>query len=115
MSLFSRLFRKAPAALPPENPPQRPEPLRPAPNAADRALVTAREEAELQVAIEARDTETVGRLVLEGSSTRIRQQAAQAVDDLARLRQLIKDVRGGNDKNVYRILTGKRDVLLEQA
>jgi len=30
------------------------------------------------------------------------------------LRQLIRDSRGGNDKNVYRILTSKRDALLEQ-
>ena len=109
MSLFSRLFRKAPASLPPENPPQSLEPPRPAPNVPDRALVAAREEAELQAAIEARDAGTVGRLVLEGTSTRIRQQAAQAVEDPAQLRQLIKDVRGGNDKSVYRILTRKRD------
>src|SRR5882757_2173104 len=115
MSLFSRLFRKAPASLSPENPPQSLEPPRPAPNVPDRALVAAREEAELQAAIEARDAGTVGRLVLEGTSTRIRQQAAQAVEDLPQLRQLIKDVRGGNDKSVYKILTGKRDVLLEQA
>jgi hypothetical protein len=115
MSLFSRLFRKAPASLPPENPPQSLEPPRPAPNVPDRALVAAREEAELQAAIEARDAGTVGRLVLEGTSTRIRQQAAQAVEELPQLRQLIKDVRGGNDKSVYRILTGKRDALLEQA
>jgi hypothetical protein len=115
MSLFSRLFRKAPAALPPENPPERLAPARPAPNVPDRALVAAREEAELQAAVEGRDTNTIGRLVLQGTSTRIRQQAAQAVEDLAQLRQLIKDVRGGNDKSVYRILTGKRDVLLEQA
>jgi hypothetical protein len=115
MSLFSRLFRKAPASLPPQSPPERLVPARPAPNVPDRALIAAREEAELQAAIEAHDPNTIGRLALAGTSTRIRQQAAQAVEDLAQLRQLIKDVRGGNDKSVYRILTGKRDVLLELA
>ncbi|MBV8805538.1 MAG: DUF349 domain-containing protein [Sinobacteraceae bacterium] len=30
------------------------------------------------------------------------------------LRQLIRDTRGGNDKSVYKILTSKRDVLLEE-
>jgi hypothetical protein len=56
----------------------------------------------------------VARLVVEGSSTKVRQMAAQAVEDPAVLRQLIRDVRGGNDKSVYRILTSKRDALLEQ-
>jgi hypothetical protein len=116
MSLFSRLFGKAPPpSLPPEKPSENFEPPRPAPNVADRALVAAKEEAELQAAIAARDAGTVGRLVLEGTSTKIRQQAAQAIEDLAQLRQLIKDVRGGNDKSVYKILTGKRDALLTQA
>src|ERR1700761_3164751 len=115
MSLFSRLFRKAPPSLPPASPPQSFEPPRPAPSGPDRAVIAAREEAELQAALEARDAGTVGRLVLEGTSTRTRQQAAQAVEDLAQLRQLIKDVRGGNDKSVYKILTAKRDVLLAQA
>jgi hypothetical protein len=40
--------------------------------------------------------------------------AARAVEDPVMLRQLIRDVRGGNDKSVYKILTSKRDVLLEQ-
>jgi Domain of Unknown Function (DUF349) len=116
MSLFSRLFRKAPQpAVPPAKPPENFEPPRPAPNGPDRAVVASREAAELETALEARDTQTIGRLVLEGSSTKIRQQAAQAVQDLAQLRQLIKDVRGGNDKSVYKILTGKRDALLIQA
>jgi hypothetical protein len=78
-------------------------------------VVTAQEERELEAAIAARDTAAIGRFVLQGSSTKVRQQAAQAVDDLEQLRQLIKDVRGGNDKSVYKILTGKRDVLLAQA
>ena len=116
MSLFSRLFRKAPLpAVPPEKPPENFEPPRPAPNGPDRAVVAAKEAAEIEAALEARDSQTIGRLVLEGSSTKIRQQAAQAVQDLEQLRQLIKEVRGGNDKSVYKILTGKRDALLIQA
>jgi hypothetical protein len=54
----------------------------------------------------------VGRWVIDGSSTRIRQQAAHAVTDPEQLRELIRATRGGNDKNVYRILTAKRDELL---
>ena len=116
MSLFSRLFRKAPLpALPPEKSPENLEPPRPAPNIPDRALVASKEAAELEAALEADDAQTIGRLVLEGTSTKVRQQAAQAVRDLPQLRQLIKDVRGGNDKSVYKILTGKRDALLAQA
>ncbi len=116
MSLFSRLFRKAPLpAIPPEKSPENFEAPRPAPNGPDRAVVAAKEAAELEAALEARDSQTIARLVLEGSSTKIRQQAAQAVQDLEQLRQLIKEVRGGNDKSVYKILTGKRDALLIQA
>jgi Domain of Unknown Function (DUF349) len=109
MSLFSRLFRKAPPSLPPERVPQSVPVARPEPAAPDRAVVTAQEERELEAAIAATDAATIGRLVIEGKSTKVRQQAAQAVDDPAQLRQLIKEVRGGNDKSVYKILTGKRD------
>jgi hypothetical protein len=115
MSLFSRLFRKAPSPVSPETTPEKaeaPPPGRPAP---DRVLVAAREEAALQAAIDAQDARAVARMVVEGSSTKVRQAAAQAVEDLVVLRQLIRDVRGGNDKSVYRILTSKRDALLEQA
>src|SRR3546814_3298264 len=41
--------------------------------------------------------------------------AAEAIDDPDLLRQLILDFRGGNAKGVYKSLTSKRDVLLEQA
>ena len=116
MSLFSRLFGKAPLpSPPPEKPPETAAAPIPAPSAADRALMTAQEERDLQAAIDASDMQTIGRLVLEGTSTRIRQQAAQAIEDPAQLRQLIKDVRGGNDKSVYKILTSKRDAQLAQA
>lgn len=69
----------------------------------------------MQSAIDARDLPAVARLVVAGSSTRIRQAAAQAVEDPELLRQLIREVRGGNDKNVYKILSSKREALLEQA
>jgi hypothetical protein len=86
-----------------------------APTVPDRSLANAAEERALKAAIDGGDTATVARLVVEGTSTKVRQQAAQAVDDPAVLRQLIRDVRGGNDKSVYKILTSKRDALLEQA
>src|ERR1700760_1778605 len=114
MSLFSRLFRKAPSPVSPKTTPEKaeaPAPVRPAP---DRALVAAREEAALQAAIDAQDVQAVARMVIEGSSTKVRQAAPQAGEDPSILRQLIRDVRGGNDKSVYRILTSKRDALLEQ-
>jgi hypothetical protein len=115
MSLFSRFFRKAPPspAVPPApaKPVASPEVARAVP-APDRALAAAREEASLQAAIDGNDAETVARLVVAGTSTRIRQLAAQAVEDPVRLRDLIREVRGGNDKSVYKILTSKRDALL---
>lgn len=121
MSFFSRLFRKAPslsaspASAPQPAPSKRAEEARPKPGAADRALAAAAEEKALQSAIEARDVQSVARLVVAGSSTKVRQAAAEAIDDPDLLRQLIRDVRGGNDKGVYKILTAKRDALIEQA
>jgi hypothetical protein len=121
MSLFSRLFRKAPSLSPvPTSAPQtapseKNERAPPKPGAAERALAAAAEESALRAAIDARDIQAVARLVVAGTSTRVRQAAAEAIDDLDLLRQLIRDVRGGNDKNVYKVLTAKRDALLEQA
>jgi hypothetical protein len=113
MSLFSRLFRKAPpAASAAEKPVQTMDAPLPEPKAPERALAAAKEEEELKAAIDARDVQAVARFVTRGSSTRIRQQAAEAVEDLGLLRQLIKEVRGGNDKSVYKILTRKRDAEL---
>jgi hypothetical protein len=83
--------------------------------ATDRAVAAAAEETTLQLAINAGDVQAVARLVVAGTSTKLRQSAAQAIDDPDMLRQLIRDVRGGNDKSVYKILTSKRDALLEQA
>jgi len=119
MSLFSRLFRKAPAAVAsPEKPvaTQAPpaQPAAPERSAAILAAAAAKEEEALKAAIEARDAQAIARFVTQGSSTKVRQQAAQAVDDPAQLRQLIKEVRGGNDKSVYKILTRKRDAELAQ-
>jgi hypothetical protein len=118
MSFFSRLFRKAPSLSPVPPSAPRPAPSEkalPKPSTAERALAAAAEDKALQSAIDARDLQAVARLVVAGTSTRVRQAAAHAIDDPDVLRQLIRDVRGGNDKIVYKILTSKRDVLLEQA
>ncbi len=115
MSLFSRLFRKAPPpTLPPEQPRRMAEAPRPEPTAPDRAALAAKEEEELKAAIAGGQVQKVAWLVVEGSSTKVRQQAAHAIHDPEQLRQLIKQVRGGNDKTVYKILTHKRDAQLEQ-
>ncbi len=68
----------------------------------------------MQSAIDAGEVQAVARLVVAGTSTKVRQAAAHAIEDPDVLRQLIRDVRGGNDKSVYKVLTSKRDVLLEQ-
>lgn len=120
MSLFSRLFRKVPSRSPSPAPAAQPASLAKAEKAApkvsaeERARVTAAEEEALRAAVEAQDAQAVARLVVAGTSTKVRQAAAEAVEDPELLRQLIRDVRGGNDKSVYKILTAKRDVLLEQ-
>lgn len=112
MSLFARFFGKArpPAAM--HKPPETPErPLREK-TQPDRALLATLDEEALRAAIAGGDTRTIARLVTEGTSTKVRQQAAAAVTDLEELRQLIKAVRGGNDKSVYKILQTKREQLL---
>lgn len=115
MSLFSRLFGKqspVPAAEPgqaatAEQPPA-PDP---AVLAAQRA---AEEETALSAALASADQAALAGLVVTGSTTRSRQRAAQAIDDPARLRELIRTARGGKDKHVYRILTAKRDAMLAE-
>ncbi|MES2684277.1 MAG: DUF349 domain-containing protein [Pseudomonadota bacterium] len=120
MSLFSRFFRKAPSLSPAPSSAsaqalsEKADKALPKQTAADRALAVAAEEKALQSAIEIGDTPAVARLVLAGTSTKVRQAAAQAIDDPELLRQLIRDVRGGNDNNVYKVLTSKRDAQLEQ-
>jgi hypothetical protein len=122
MSLISKLFRKPPT--PPAGASARPAPAStpvepdatPAkqPTGPDPAIVSDQEEAALTAAVAAGDQEAIGRFVTTGAHTGIRQRAAQAVDDLVQLRELIRVVRGGNDKHVYRILSSKRDAILAQ-
>jgi len=52
----------------------------------------------------------VAQLVVVSPSSRLRQLAAQRVEDPAQLRQLLKQV-GSKDKNVYKILKQKSDAL----
>src|SRR3954470_22494672 len=98
MSLFSRFFRKAPpppVPSPPQEPPRNGSAAASVQSAPDRARVVATEEETLKAAIGGHDGPTIARLVIEGTSTRIRQQAAHAIEDPATLRQLIRDARGG--------------------
>jgi hypothetical protein len=112
MSLFSRLFGKsdpapdAPAASKPPAPAESP----PKP---DPAVKARAEEAAVSQAIAAGDAAAIGKWVIEGSTTRIRQLAAQAVTDPEQIRDLVRATRG-KDKNVHRILTARRDTLLAE-
>jgi Domain of Unknown Function (DUF349) len=63
-----------------------------------------------QVLASIHDPAQVARLVVEGPSSRVRQLAAEGVQDPAQLRQLIKQVRD-KDKSVYKILKQKTDAL----
>ena len=56
------------------------------------------------------DPRRMASLVTEGSSSRIRQLAAQGIEDPAELTRLLKQVRG-RDKSVYKIIKQKCDVL----
>jgi hypothetical protein len=56
------------------------------------------------------DPNRVAALVIEGSSSRIRQFAAQTIEDPAELKQLLKQLRG-KDKSVYKIIKQKCDAL----
>ncbi|MCM2312339.1 MAG: DUF349 domain-containing protein, partial [Steroidobacteraceae bacterium] len=111
MSLLSRLFGKSPpeAAAAAVSQPAVPVETPPRPDSAAR---TKEEEASVSQAIAAGDMAAVGRWVLEGSSTRVRQAAAHAITNPDQLRELIRATRGGKDKSVYRILTTRRDELL---
>ncbi len=59
------------------------------------------------------DPVQVAQLVVESPSSRLRQLAAQALEDPVQLRQLLKQVRG-KDKNVYKILKQKCDALIAE-
>ncbi|HEY1076726.1 MAG TPA: DUF349 domain-containing protein [Fontimonas sp.] len=116
MSLFSRLFRKTPTpSVSRPSPAEKAAKAVPKPSEAERAQAAAAEQRALQAALDAGDVQAVARLVVSGSSTRIRQAAAEAIEDPEILRQLIRDVRGGNDKSVYKVLTTKRDAQLAHA
>ncbi len=54
------------------------------------------------------DPREIARLVVEGSSIRLRQLAAHRVEDREDLNRLLKQLQG-KDKSVYRILKDKRD------
>jgi len=56
------------------------------------------------------DPKRMSSLVVEGSSSRLRQLAAQSIEDPAELTRLLKQVRG-KDKSVYKIIKQKCDVL----
>jgi hypothetical protein len=56
------------------------------------------------------DPASLARLAAEGTSSRLRQLAAQRIEDPAELRRLLKQVRD-KDKNVYKIVKQKCDVL----
>jgi Domain of Unknown Function (DUF349) len=54
------------------------------------------------------DPMQIGRLVVDGSSSRLRQLAAETVQDPEQIRELLARVRG-KDNTVYKILKHKRD------
>ena len=56
------------------------------------------------------DPQRISSLVIEGSSSRIRQLAAQSLEDPAALKQLLKLVRG-KDKGIYKIIKQKCDAM----
>ena len=90
MSLISRLLRRhrpAPAPQPEPSPPAEP----PAPDRSDIAAQrAAAEEQALAAALMAADEPALASLVVTSSATRIRQRAAEAIGDPARLRELIR-------------------------
>lgn len=111
MSIIKRIFGKT-QADPPAPATGAPAPSVPPAPRPDPVALAREEEARVSQAIAAGDAAAVARWVLEASSTRVRQLAARAVQDPGQLRELIRATRGGNDKNVYRILTATRDRLL---
>jgi len=105
MSLIQKLFgRKPQPVVAPTPPPPPPKP--------DRTAEFQAEEARLTAALNAGAEADLSALVTEGSATRTRQRAAEAIHDPERIRELIRVMRG-KDNAVYKILTAKRDALLE--
>jgi hypothetical protein len=111
MSLLSRLLGKSPPAAKADQAPEPATPVARAPRP-DPAARTREEEDALSAALAAGDMPAVAWWVTEGGSTRIRQKAAEAIVDPGQLRELLRATRHGKDKNVHRILAGKRDALL---
>ncbi len=121
MTLFSRLFRQSPSPQPGKEPvPGSKKEAAPVQDSAapaapdvgnDEAAAAAVTPAPVIESID--DEASACRLAVEGSTTSVRQMAAEAVTDPANIRQLVRELRG-KDKNVYRILKGKADALLAQ-
>ncbi len=107
MSFISKLFGRTPTVVAPPAAPT-PPPKAPKP---DRSLEIAAEEARLNEAIQAGLESLIAEFVGTGTSTRIRQRAADAIQDPERIRELIR-VSRGKDNAVYKILTTKRDAVL---
>jgi len=64
--------------------------------------------ARLDALLDGADPQRIASLVTDGSSSRIRQLAAQRIADPVELKHLLKQVRG-KDKNVYKIIKQKCD------
>ena len=115
--MLSKIFGNKPTDLPADAAADAPADAAgtaaPAPPGPDRSAELAAEEARLEAAIATGDEAQVAPFALEGASTRIRQRAAEAIEDPERIRDLIRAARGGKDNAVYRILTTKRDARLE--
>jgi hypothetical protein len=56
------------------------------------------------------DPKQLARLVIEGASSRLRQLAAQSIEDPTELKDILRQVRG-KDKSVYKIIKQKCDAL----
>ncbi len=109
MSLFSR-FKKAPPPSRPEISPQQPTETASTLAGADAPTIATPEEEMLRTAIAVGDTNTIARFVVDGTSTKVRQLAAEAIEDADQIRALLRTAR--NDKSVHKILAHKRDALL---
>lgn len=116
MTFFSKLLgRKGDQEAPPHGPGALPQPTSAAPLPAaaaprpDPAARTREEEAALARALAAGDVAALSGLVLHASARAVRQRAAEAIGDPEEVRRLLRELRGGGDKNVFRILAAKRD------
>jgi hypothetical protein len=107
--VLSKLFGQKPDNVPAEVVPA-PAPPPPGP---DRSELLAAEEARLAAAIASADETLIAPFALSASSTKLRQKAAEAIEDPERIRELIRAAKGGKDNAVHRILAAKRDARLE--